>query len=552
MKAVLLLGTASLALALCAGGGSAATAEPPPQIGTLGAVTQFTVNNGRGDQTDPHVSGGLVTYTDEVWGNSDVHTFDISTGTDTAIPMAGGLDFLSDTDGNRVTYTDLGDTSSIYTFDPATATTVEVAPSPTSNRRESRIGGDVLAWQDFAYTNDITTPEIVAYNTATQKLSRLTNDALLDKDPAVAPDGNTIVWTKCQTDGTGCVIWQAQRIPNAWAMGAVSSTADGEANLPDTDGKTIVYSVVSPSGDEDVVWQPRDGGPAHELALPGQQTNPNISNGVITFEQLDMSTQVPNFDVWLYDIATNTLYRLTDDPEDETLNDVFVDASRHVTVVWTKSEADDNVYGESFTLPPLAAPDTTPPTVSVDGFDDGQRVLLGAPKPDASCSSSDDGSGVVSTTGPTEQDDLTANGVGTVTITCTATDGAGNTASASKTYRVGYAFGGFLAPVHGAPAVNTGHAGRAYPLRWQLTDANGGYVDALSAVASIRYSPVACDAFSGDANAVDAAATGDTSLRYDAGANQYVYTWATPKASGCYVLSLTLDSGQAFEADFRL
>jgi hypothetical protein len=651
MKAAL-LGAALLAFALCAGRASGATATISPRTGTL-AATPFTVNNGFGDQTDPHVSGRFVTYTNEVSGNSDVQLYDMPLGTTVSIPNGGSLDFLSDTSGGRVTYTHLGDDSSVWTYDAANGASSEVDPTPSSNRRESRIGGATIAWQDFGYTNDITTPEIVAYDTATGTETRLTNDLMLDKDPAVSPDGNTIVWTKCRPDGTSCTIWEAHRDGSGWTTAALTSAADGDARLPDTDGRVVVYSVVTPSGDEDVEWQPVGGGQVRELALPGEQTNPNISNGVITFEQLDMTTQVPNYDVWLYRIATNTVYRLTDTPEDETLNDVDVSPEGTVTVVWTKSEADDNVYGEWFSLPPVAstltltpgdgsqdvgtkgavtatvedgsgsplagadvrfsvsgaisqtgscttaadgtcsfdydgpatagavdvsafvdtdedgAPsdgeptasatrdfvalsDTTPPTVSVDGFDDGQLVLLGAQRPVATCSSSDDGSGLASTTGPTEQDDLTANGVGTVSVTCTATDRAGNTASATKSYRVGYAFGGFLAPVQGAPAVNAGHAGRAYPLQWQLADANGAAISALSAVATIRYSPVACDGFTGDENAVDADSTGNAGLRYDAAAAQFVYTWKTPRASGCYTLSVTLDSGQSFDAYFRL
>jgi len=196
--------------------------------------------------------------------------------------------------------------------------------------------------------------------------------------------------------------------------------------------------------------------------------------------------------------------------------------------------------------------DSTPPTVSVDGFTDGQQFVLGSPAPVVTCSSSDAGSGIASTTGPTEQAALTANGVGTVSYTCSATDNAGNTAFDTKSYRVVYGLGGFLAPVQAAPAVNGGHAGRAYPLKWQLTDASGDYLGALSSVTSIRYQAASCSAFGAAASPVDADTTGASGLRYDATGQTFVYTWSTPRSPGCYVVSVTLDSGQVVQANFQL
>ena len=148
----------------------------------------------------------------------------------------------------------------------------------------------------------------------------------------------------------------------------------------------------------------------------------------------------------------------------------------------------------------------------------------------------------------------TAAGVGTFTATCGgARDQAGNTAGASATYTVGYRFGGFLAPVDNPPAVNTGRAGRTYPVKWRLTDGAGAPVSALSAVTGLTYQATACDAFGAAPDApLEAEATGSTGLRYDAADGQYVYTWKTPGAAGCYTLSLTLASGQVQPAFFKL
>jgi hypothetical protein len=166
----------------------------------------------------------------------------------------------------------------------------------------------------------------------------------------------------------------------------------------------------------------------------------------------------------------------------------------------------------------------------------------------ASYSCSDGGSGVATCSGPVSSGAaIDTSTVGTKTLTVTATDVVGNTTSQSVSYTVIilYRFSGFLQPVDNPDTVNTGKAGRTYPVKFQLTDASGAYVSNLSAVKSITFKATTCRAFSGDpTDALETEATGSSGLRYDSTANQYVYTWKTPSTMGCYTLFVTLDSGQ--------
>lgn len=325
---------------------------------TLGG-TVTVVNDGAGNQSDPHVSGDFAAYTHSANGSTQIRYYQFASGTDSAIPntTASGtstIDFLSDVSGQMIVFTRIGSgRQSIWSFDIATAgPAVELDPQSTSNRRGAAIGNRTVAWQDFGFSSGgLQTSEIVVYDLDAASTVRVTQDSSLDRSPAVSADGTVIAWEKCATTIAPCDIWLAVRGASGWSASQVTSTADPEA-FPDTNGSIVVYGAVragNASG-ADIYWRPVSGGAESQLSLPGEQRNPNISGSLIAFESRNFADATPNFDIYLYDLANTTLYRLTNTPFlDETLNDVTI-AGGNVRVIWSVLEQDLNVYAYTFGL----------------------------------------------------------------------------------------------------------------------------------------------------------------------------------------------------------
>ncbi|QSQ25231.1 hypothetical protein JY651_10000 [Pyxidicoccus parkwayensis] len=314
--------------------------------------TKKVVNDGPGDQMDPHVSGALVAYTSEVRGTSEIRYHDLVTDSDVAIPNNGAFDFVSDVSGDTVVFTRVGASSAIYTFSVGTdGPPVELAPEEGSSRRSAVIGGRTVAWQDFGFTGNTLQPEIAAYDLNTGTLRRLTNDALQDRSPAVAPDGKTVVWAKCDAQGLGCDIWEARWNGTDFTTDALTGT-EGEESQPDTNGEVVVYAstrTVDGVTDRDIYWKPVGGGAEQRLALPGTDANPSISGSLVAFER--KAPGKSDFDIVLYDLKTQTLYQLTSGTENESLNDLSMSADGTVRVVWTApANGDFNVHAFTFKL----------------------------------------------------------------------------------------------------------------------------------------------------------------------------------------------------------
>jgi hypothetical protein len=137
---------------------------------------------------------------------------------------------------------------------------------------------------------------------------------------------------------------------------------------------------------------------------------------------------------------------------------------------------------------------------------------------------------------------------GDTEVACTAHDAAGNSDVMKFLVHVSYSFNGFFQPVDNA-AVNTVKAGSAIPVKFSLGGNQGLAIFAVNSPASIATAQ--CDGSTTDEVEVTVTA-GNSSLSYDAGANQYNYVWKTEKNwIGCRQLRMTLKDGSVRTAMFK-
>jgi hypothetical protein len=170
------------------------------------------------------------------------------------------------------------------------------------------------------------------------------------------------------------------------------------------------------------------------------------------------------------------------------------------------------------------------------------------------CQASDALSGLASCllTGRTGSGFANANGVGAFTYTFTATDKAGNTATQSVTLQVSYKWTGFLQPVtntnHDLGIASTFNAGSTIPLKFQLKNAAGKVMQ--TTYMPVWLQPVDLGTTKTDDtpfNPTDPPTVGG-SFKWDASAQQYIFTWQTPRAAAghYYRIGVTLDSGDTY------
>lgn len=197
------------------------------------------------------------------------------------------------------------------------------------------------------------------------------------------------------------------------------------------------------------------------------------------------------------------------------------------------------------TAPLTIKRDSTPPTNPViSGV--GNYYFGGVPGT-ASCSSSDVTSALASCT----VSGYGASAVGPYLAIATATDNAGNTATATASYSVlAWTLKGFYQPVDMGNVVNTVKNGSTVPMKFEIFAGATELTD-VAMIKSTTYKAISCSSVPADD--IEVTTTGNTSLRYDTTSGQFIFNWQTPKTVGaCLRVTMTTQDGSSLYADFKL
>jgi hypothetical protein len=191
--------------------------------------------------------------------------------------------------------------------------------------------------------------------------------------------------------------------------------------------------------------------------------------------------------------------------------------------------------GGSHSLAVVGDGDTEPPVLDVPGNLDVTATSADGATVDFPVTAEDDVDGAVAATCDPAPGSLLP--LGGTTVTCEATDAAGNAGKATFDVTVSYDWSGFQRPLHAGATLE---AGRTVPVKFSLAGESAGIADAD---ATLWYAPVRYDGV-GPLTPASTRAGAGNSFRYDAGADQYTFTWSTKGLEpGDYVLVADLGDG---------
>lgn len=290
----------------------------PAQAQLVGTTTQLTTNPAT--QLDPAIAGDLVVFTDLRNGNEDVYYVNIATLAEVQVTSGAGNQRLNDVDGSTIVFTDMtAPGARINAYDVGSALTTTLTSGPTD--QNPRIDGSTVAFErgpSGAY-------DVWTVTLGTLATSAVASSAAHEQNPVV--DGTRVVYERHATPtAPGEIVVFDSSTSTELVLGA--ATLDNRR--PDIDGDLVVWDVLTPAGDTDIMIHDLSVGLGKTLALPGNQRAAHVSGRVVAFDDDSSGSS----DVLVHHVDLLVTEAIAAGPGTEFLNDI--DGGR---VVYTSNAA---------------------------------------------------------------------------------------------------------------------------------------------------------------------------------------------------------------------
>lgn len=553
-----------------------------------------TNNPGNDDQPSFSPDGSKIAFVSSRAGNSEIYVMNSDGSNQINLTNNAANDFAPSfsPDGTKILFNSARDgINEIYVMNANGSNQARLTnnsvydDNPSFSPDGTRIAFNSLRGNNY---------DIYVINSDGTNETRLTNHSAVDQDPTFSPDGSKITFLSnrdgnneiyvMDADGTN----QTRRTNNSASDAAPSWGAQADSDNDGTGDACEVFDTTPPvitptvtgapgnngwyTSDVQVSWSVTDAESSVSNQTGCDQQTVTSDTGGVTFtcdatSPGGMSSQSvtvkrdataptisaaattsPNGALW-YKTDVTVQFTCMDSmsgissgacPANQTLTTEspgVSSTSQTVTDDAGNTSSPSNVVTVKIDkTPPTLNPVVLPSPVQVNG------------SATATSGAADSLSGLASQS----CDALDTSTAGLRSVTCYATDNAGNSTSATANYTVqsGFNFTGFFAPVDNLPMVNIVNAGQAIPLKFSLGGYQGLDIFAAGYPAS---SPIVCDASEPGSTVDETVNAGGSSLTYDAATDRYTYVWKTNKAwkGACRILIVRLSDGSDHFAKFR-
>lgn len=313
---------------------------PAQAAGTI-TGKEVPIAVGPGDQSDPAISGPIISYTDVSSGTADVYFYDERTKTTHPGATGPGDQEFSSVSGNLIAYTEYAGLApaEVWTYDITTGVATNISNRPDSDQLKPAISSQLIAWEDKRQG----LPHIFVYILSSGVTQQISGGGP-QSDPAAS--GGRVVYTD---ESTGSQV-------KVWDLATGTTTVFGAlTGQPDIDGENVAYVDMS-GANWDVVVHNLTSGAETRLTLPGTGGGyPKISGEFVAFE--DWSSGASHIVLWHW--TGGELHYFSPLTSIQTL--AAISGNRIVYTDNRNGNLDIYAYDFTFTYPPPPPP--PPPLV---------------------------------------------------------------------------------------------------------------------------------------------------------------------------------------------